>query len=197
MTERTRKPVTITLHDDEVIAADSLARQRFNGSRSRALGWAARLAERCMLGVPSGPAPEDPAEALAAYATGSLSTETWQALQSSAVRRLARALSEPEMIACLAVTNGWWVTGADAAMIDAEIEDAEPPLLSGVGTVLDMGIGADHGIDAAALVARLRAMPEIDRAVLTLRCRAWWDLPAEERTLERVLGKRLRGPRSN
>lgn len=115
-----------------------------------------------------------------------LSAEIWQTLQASAKRRLRRSITEPEMGACLDVTQSWWVTGADAALIDQEIEDA-----------IEDGVAVRQGCDGPALVARLRGMPDFDRAVLTLACREWWDAPEPRPALAQILGGQLRGPRSN
>lgn len=115
-----------------------------------------------------------------------LSAEIWQTLQASAKRRLRKSITEPELGACLDVINSWYVTQADAALIDVEIEDA-----------LADGVAMRQGCDGPALVAKLRAMPDFDRAVLTLACREWWDATEPRPELAMILGGQLRGPRSN
>lgn len=42
-----------------------------------------------------------------------LSVQVWHSLQVNVRRRLRQALTEPELMACLAVTRVWWVTGVE------------------------------------------------------------------------------------
>jgi len=145
-------------------------------------------------------------EALAAPpALPTLAEETWDALTISAKGRLRRALREADLLVCLVVTRDWWVAGMDAHLIDVEIEayravHGEPS--AEWEATLDALFGPDIDVDAIpganvrALVGTLRAMPDFDRAVLTLACREWWDTDPRP-PLSAVLGGLLRGPRSN
>lgn len=158
------KMKTFRLSDETADALGRLAAARFTGNETAAVTAAVTAMA------------EPPA----------LSVDIWQTLRANAKRRLRRSITEPEMGACLDVTQSWWVTGADAALIDQEIEDA-----------LEDGVAVRQGCDGPALVAKLQAMSDLDRAVLTLACREWWDGPEPRPALAQILGGQLRGPRSN
>lgn len=115
-----------------------------------------------------------------------LEAEVWASLRASAMRRLRRTITEPELGACLDVTNSWLVTGVDASLIDQEIEDG-----------IEDGVAMRQGCDGPALVAKLRGMSDLGRAVLTLACKEWWETPEPRPALASILGGQLRGPRSN
>lgn len=129
-------------------------------------------------------------------APGVLAAETWDALAAAARRRLRRELTEPELQVCLQATRSWWVTGADAALIHHEIADMDPADLAGGDALFGEGPAPTAPVDLGALAAKLGAMPDADRAALTLACREWW--ASEPRPpLDAVLGGMLRGPRAN
>lgn len=93
-------------------------------------------------------------------------------------------LSDAEIAACLDVVNSWLVDPASAAWITMELADANE---------LD-GLGERHGIDVTALVAKLDARSDFERAMLTCACRRWWSTPEPRppATVAGVLGGRRR-----
>lgn len=80
-------------------------------------------------------------------------------------RGVEKQFSESEMNAMRDVANGWWAE--PAATIDGglalNLEDSMPD-----------GIGEKWGIDAPALVAKLRALPYADQLALVAGIEAWW-----------------------
>lgn len=122
-----------------------------------------------------------------------LAADVWATLAAGARGRLRRALTEPELIVCLRATRSWWVTGIDAHLIHSEVADMDIEATFGPGDALfGSGPALDRPVDTADLAARLVAMPDFDRAVLTLACRDWW--AADPRgPLTAVLGGPLRG----
>lgn len=103
--------------------------------------------------------------------TGSLSGEINKFVDRYAetVRRhrgVEKQFSEAEMNALRDVANGWWAE--PAATIDGglalNLEDS-----------IQDGIGEKWGIDAPALVDRLRALPYADQLALVAGIEAWWN----------------------
>ena len=80
-------------------------------------------------------------------------------------RGIEAQFSASEMNAMRDVANGWWAE--PAATIDGglalNLEDS-----------IQDGIGEKWGIDAPALVARLRALPFADQLALVVGIEAWW-----------------------
>lgn len=111
--------------------------------------------------------------------------------------RLRRALSEPEFTACLHATRSWWVTADDAPLIHLEVADMDPPVQVAGDPLFGAGPAPAAPVDLPALAAKLAAMPDGDRAVLTLGCRQWWDGAEPRPPLSEILGGMLRGPRAN
>lgn len=163
------------LDEETIETVERLADERFGGNRSQVIRAGIDLLE--------------------ARVRPSLEAEVFEALAIGARRRLAQVLTEPELAVCLQATRSWWVTGADAALIYLEIADMDP--LGDEGdAVFGDGPGPEAPVNPSALAAKLEALPDLDRAVLTLSCRAWWQ--EEPRPpLSIILGRQLRGPRSN
>ena len=122
-----------------------------------------------------------------------LAADVWATLAAGARGRLRRALTEPELAVCLRATRSWWVTGADAHMIHSEVADMDIEAAFGPGDpVFGDGPAPGGAVDTKALAGKLGAMPDFDRAVLTLACRDWWATDPRE-PLTAVLGGPLRG----
>lgn len=154
MPDATLTKVTINLTPDELAQLDQIA-AAYRGNKTEALRQAiAHLARATQPG---------------------LSGEVWEAMQAAARRQLRRMLSENDLLACLDVTNGWYVTAADAHLIDQELEDAGHPVLA----------------------QRLRAeLTPAGRACLTIACRQWWESAEPRPPMTAIFGQ-VRGPGMN
>lgn len=168
--------ISLRVSDDELARIDAYAAARFGGNRTQAIIHAVDVAAGSprWSGVP-------------------IEAEAWATLAADARRRLRRMLTEAELAVCLRATRSWLVTGADAHMIHDEVADMDIEATVGPGDpVFGDGPALDQPVDTRALAARLAAMPDFDRAVLTLACRDWW--AAEPRgPLTAVLGGPMRG----
>lgn len=151
MPDATLTKVTITLSADELRQLEQVA-AAYRGNKTEALRQAiAHLARASQPG---------------------LAGEVWGAMQAAARRQLRRMLTEDDLRACLEVTNGWYVTAADAHLIDHELEDA----------------GYED------LAQRLRdELTPAGRACLTIACRAWWESAEPRPPLAAIFGQ-VRGP---
>ena len=116
---------------------------------------------------------------------GELAARTAAYLVVAARAALREALSDAEIAACLDVTNSWYVEPHSASGITIELEDADAM----------EHLSERHGVDVAALVAKLRQRSDFERATLTIACRTWWDAPAETRPPATVAGVLAAGRR--
>lgn len=178
-TNRRDSTVSIRLSADELARIDAYAAAGFGGNRTQAILAACDLAA-----APDGGRP-------------GLEADTWEALRQAARSRLRRALTEPELLACLQATRSWYVTGMDASLIHVEISDmAQDDVDASPDPLFGHGPATSAPVTLSALALKLAAMSELDRAVLTLACREWWDADPKP-GIETILGGRLRGPRDN
>lgn len=173
--------ISLRVSDDELARIDAYAVARFGGNRTQAIIHAVGAAADMERLTPPG-----------------LASDTWQALQANAKRRLRSALSERELALALVITRSWWVTGADAALINVEAseyaEDVLDPDPEGeAARAFDALFGLrvkphELGVDGPAFATKLDAMPELDRAVLTVACREWWAAEDPRPPLSAILG---------
>lgn len=183
--------VSIRVSPDELARMDAYATARFGGNRTQAIIHAVGAAADMERLTPPG-----------------LASDTWDALQAGAKRRLRRALTERELALALVITRSWWVTGADAAMINVEaseyaldVLDPDPEGEAGRAFAALFGPRVkphELGVYGPAFAAKLHAMPELDRAVLTVACREWWAAAEPRPPVSAILGGPLRdGERMN